>query len=76
MTYRPFPKYKCAQIAREVTNHLHLTPGLEWWQVKDFYEPRLPGIEPAYITRYDEHTRGLIVRALERELRYQHVRRP
>lgn len=74
--YRPFPKYKCKQIAVDVNRLLHLTPGLEWQQVKEYYEPRLPGLQPTFVTGYDDETRQMIVRALDRELRYQHVRRP
>lgn len=74
--YNPFPQYKCKQIARDVSQLLNLCPGLEWRQVKEYYEPRLPGMEEPFVKVYDDETRLMIVRALDRELRYQHARRP
>lgn len=74
--YNPFPQYKCKQIAHDVNQLLGLVPGLKWQMVKEYYEPRLLGMRPAFHSNYDDVTKGLIARALDRELRYQHARRP
>jgi hypothetical protein len=68
------PKYKYVAIARDITTLLHLSPALEWWQVRDYYEPTLPLARVRVHTNYDDDTRRLIATAIDREMRYVHVR--
>lgn len=68
------PKYKYVAIARDITRLLSLSPALEWWQVRDYYEMQL--IQPvlAMPSKYDDHQRQQIATAIDREMRYIHVR--
>lgn len=68
------PKYKYVAVAKDITLLLHLTPALEWWQVKDYYEPKLLRDGPYVGSLYDDDTRKLIATSIDREMKYLHVR--
>lgn len=68
------PKYKYVAIARDITRLLSLSPALEWWQVRDYYEMRLFGDGLQAPRVYDADTRRMIATAIDREMRYLHVR--
>jgi len=74
MTRHLVPKYKYVAIARDITQLLQLSPGLEWWQVRDYYEPQLPWARVSVTSRYDQETRLAIASAIDREMRYLHAR--
>ena len=68
------PKYKYQAVARDITRLLQLSPALEWWQVRDYYEPELFGGRSIQGSSYDDPTRRSIAKAIDREMRYLHVR--
>lgn len=68
------PKYKYVAVAKDITLLLHLTPALEWWQVKQYYEPTLFMAGVIAQSAWDENTRKLIATSIDREMRYLHVR--
>lgn len=71
---KTIPKYKCEAIAHDVTKLLNLSPGLHWTAVRDYASPQLIPDPSVRHFRYDDVTRALIKRALDRELRYLHAR--
>lgn len=68
------PKYKYVAIARDITRLLSLSPALEWWQVRNYYEPPIFVSKPRQMSAYDKETRLAIATAIDREMRYVHVR--
>lgn len=68
------PKYKYVAVARDITRLLALTPALEWWQIRDYYEPSLLDGGMPGSSSWDDTTRRQIAGAIDREMRYLHVR--
>lgn len=73
MPSRSITKYRCEEIAKDVTRLLNLTQGLTPENVHDYYQGNLLS-SVDFMQRYDIYTQGLIDRALMREFRYLHVR--
>lgn len=66
-------KYMARELAAETSQALNLRPPLLWQQVMDYLEPPMVPRENYNPHKYDQHTRALIEKHLQREFARLHL---